>query len=113
VAQLSVAVGRDLGLSERELQDLEYAALLHDIGQLSLSEPIPGGATAFVNWVAGVVAVYSSLFGIGKLIFGEMALGFVLLAIAAVAFAWIARSLGTGRPSDRPVGLAAEAYAGD
>jgi hypothetical protein len=45
VAQLSVAVGRDLGLSERELQDLEYAALLHDIGQLSLSEPIPGGAT--------------------------------------------------------------------
>jgi HD domain len=45
VAQLSLAVGRDLGLSERELHDLEYAALLHDIGQLSLSEPIPGGAT--------------------------------------------------------------------
>ncbi|HKG49861.1 MAG TPA: HD domain-containing phosphohydrolase [Actinomycetales bacterium] len=45
VARLALAVGRDLGLSERELQDLEYAALLHDIGQLSLSEPIPGGAT--------------------------------------------------------------------
>jgi response regulator RpfG family c-di-GMP phosphodiesterase len=25
--------------------DLEYAALLHDIGQVSLTEPIPGGAT--------------------------------------------------------------------
>ncbi|MGZ4589956.1 MAG: phosphohydrolase, partial [Actinomycetes bacterium] len=25
--------------------DLEYAALMHDIGQLSLVEPIPGGAT--------------------------------------------------------------------
>lgn len=45
VAELSLAVGRDLGLSERALQDLEYAALLHDIGQLSLTEPIPGGAT--------------------------------------------------------------------
>jgi hypothetical protein len=45
VAALALAVGRDLGLAERALRDLEYAALLHDIGQLSLSEPIPGGAT--------------------------------------------------------------------
>ncbi len=45
VAELALAMGRDLGLGERELRDLEYAALLHDIGQLSLSEPIPGGAT--------------------------------------------------------------------
>lgn len=45
VADLSVAIGRDLGMGERELRDLEYAALLHDIGQLSLAEPIPGGAT--------------------------------------------------------------------
>ena len=45
VSQLSVAVGRELGMSDPELRDLEYAALMHDIGQLSLSEPIPGGAT--------------------------------------------------------------------
>jgi hypothetical protein len=45
VAALSVQVGRELGLSERELLDLEYAALLHDIGQVALVEPIPGGAT--------------------------------------------------------------------
>jgi hypothetical protein len=45
VSELSVAVGRELGMSDAELLDLEYAALMHDIGQLSLTEPIPGGAT--------------------------------------------------------------------
>jgi len=38
-------MGQDLGMSERDVLDLEYAALLHDIGQVSLAEPIPGGAT--------------------------------------------------------------------
>ncbi|WP_053708245.1 HD-GYP domain-containing protein [Streptomyces sp. NRRL B-3648] len=46
VAALSQAVGRDLGLSGPELTVLEYAALMHDIGQLSLVDPVPGGATA-------------------------------------------------------------------
>ncbi|MFE9929048.1 HD-GYP domain-containing protein [Streptomyces sp. NPDC005533] len=46
VAALSCAVGRELGLSERELGVLEYAALMHDIGQLSLVDPVPDGATA-------------------------------------------------------------------
>ena len=45
VAELSTAMGHDLGMSERDVLDLEYAALLHDIGQVSLTEPIPGGAT--------------------------------------------------------------------
>jgi hypothetical protein len=45
VSTLSVAVGRELGMSDADLRDLEYAALMHDIGQLSLAEPIPGGAT--------------------------------------------------------------------
>jgi hypothetical protein len=48
VSQLSLAVGRDLGMSERDLLELEYAALLHDIGQLSLVDPIPGGSTLVV-----------------------------------------------------------------
>jgi Na+/proline symporter len=55
-------------------------------------EGIPGGALAWTNWIAGIIAVYASLFGIGKLIFGELGTGAVLLAISAVAFAWIARS---------------------
>jgi hypothetical protein len=45
VAALSMSVGHELGMSERDMLDLEYAALLHDIGQVSLTEPIPGGAT--------------------------------------------------------------------
>ncbi|MGN6634306.1 MAG: HD-GYP domain-containing protein [Oryzihumus sp.] len=45
VATVSLAMGRDLGMSERDAVDLEYAALLHDIGQVALREPIPGGAT--------------------------------------------------------------------
>jgi hypothetical protein len=45
VAELALAMGHHLGMSERDALDLEYAALLHDIGQVSLAEPIPGGAT--------------------------------------------------------------------
>ncbi|HTE45287.1 MAG TPA: Na+:solute symporter [Gemmatimonadaceae bacterium] len=55
-------------------------------------EAIPGGALAWTNWIAGIVAVYSTLFGIGKLVFGDFGTGFILVVIAVVAFAWIARS---------------------
>ncbi|MFJ6568421.1 HD-GYP domain-containing protein [Streptomyces sp. NPDC091292] len=48
VAVLSRAVGRELGLSEPDLTVLEYAALMHDIGQLSLVDPVPSGATALL-----------------------------------------------------------------
>ncbi|WP_229379033.1 HD-GYP domain-containing protein [Streptomyces sp. VRA16 Mangrove soil] len=46
VAALSRAIGRDLGLSGPDLTVLEYAALMHDIGQLSLVDPVRDGATA-------------------------------------------------------------------
>ncbi|MFJ9028001.1 HD-GYP domain-containing protein [Streptomyces sp. NPDC102274] len=48
VAELSLAVGRELRLSGPELTVLEYAALMHDIGQLSLVDPVPDGATALL-----------------------------------------------------------------
>jgi HD domain len=48
VSRLAVAVGRRLGMPEPELLALEYAALMHDIGQLSLRDPIPSGATVLV-----------------------------------------------------------------
>jgi response regulator RpfG family c-di-GMP phosphodiesterase len=44
-----VAIGRELGIHEPQLLELEYAALMHDIGQLSLHDPIPGGATVLVS----------------------------------------------------------------
>jgi len=49
VARLALMIGREMGLSERDLVDLEYAALMHDIGQLSLQEPIAAGATTMVG----------------------------------------------------------------
>ncbi len=55
-------------------------------------ESIPGGALAWTNWLAGLIAVYASLFGIGKLIFGDTMTGIVMLVVAALAFAWIARA---------------------
>ncbi|MFD8995062.1 HD-GYP domain-containing protein [Streptomyces abikoensis] len=45
VAALGRAVGRELGLSAADLAVVEEAALMHDIGQLSLLEPVPAGAT--------------------------------------------------------------------
>jgi len=60
-------------------------------------ESIPGGALAWTNWIAGIIAVYTTLFGIGKVIFGQIGAGVILLVIAALAFAWIARSFRSDR----------------
>jgi hypothetical protein len=49
VSRLAVAIGRELGMPEAALLELEYAALMHDIGQLSLRDPVPGGATVLVT----------------------------------------------------------------
>ncbi|CCH71830.1 putative lipoprotein [Nostocoides australiense Ben110] len=56
VARVAVAIGEDLGLSPTELADLRDAALLHDLGQVTLAEPIPDGATVYAappaqSWV--------------------------------------------------------------
>ena len=48
VADLALAVGRDVGLPEKRLRLLQYGALMHDLGQLSLSDPIPGGSTVLL-----------------------------------------------------------------
>jgi response regulator RpfG family c-di-GMP phosphodiesterase len=49
VSELAVQMGRELGMNEEALLELEYAALMHDIGQLSLRDPIPGGATVLAS----------------------------------------------------------------
>ena len=38
-------MGRELLLSDREVDNLERAALLHDVGQVALTVPLPGGAS--------------------------------------------------------------------
>ena len=55
-------------------------------------ESTPGGALAWTNWIAGIIAVYATLFGIGKIIFGYTASGIVMLCVAAASFYWISRS---------------------
>jgi Na+/proline symporter len=79
-------------------------------------EQIPGGSLAWTYWLAGIVAVYSALFGVGKIIFGEFGVGIVMLVIAALAFAWIARSFRSEQPPPalvRQEGKAREAVAAD
>lgn len=67
-------------------------------------EPLDGGALNWTNWLAGIVAVYATLFGSGRLIFGDTAQGIGLLVLAGFAFAWIARTFdGTQRLPTPPV----------
>jgi Na+/proline symporter len=76
-------------------------------------EAIPGGRLAWVNWVTGVVTVYATLFGIGKLVFGDVAPGVALLALAAIGFLWIARSFREEPSTPAPVGERPEPVAAD
>lgn len=79
-------------------------------------DQLAAGRLAWVNWIAGIVAAYASLFGIGKLIFGPQTTGFAMLAVAGLAFAWIAHSLresAEGGPVDVPAAAPASSLAGD
>ena len=46
VATLSVQIAEELGVVQPELHDIEYAALLHDIGRVSLPDPEESGTTS-------------------------------------------------------------------
>jgi hypothetical protein len=39
-AELAVAMAKDLGLSPEEVEDVEFAALMHDIGHITLNDPM-------------------------------------------------------------------------
>ena len=46
-----------------------------------------------MNWVAGWLAIYATLFGVGQFFVGTTGVGVGLLLTAAVLFALIARNL--------------------
>ncbi|MEZ5284147.1 MAG: HD domain-containing protein [Vicinamibacterales bacterium] len=45
VAELTARIGEELGMPEEQMDDLERAALLHDLGRLVLPDPPPLAAT--------------------------------------------------------------------
>jgi SSS family transporter len=57
------------------------------------NDRIPGGALSWVNWLAGVVAVYAAVFGVGALVTGQRLTGLLDLAVAIAAFSLIQRNL--------------------
>jgi SSS family transporter len=54
---------------------------------------IPGGALSWVNWVAGVTAVFTALFGVGAFLTGTTLQGVLYSLVAIAAFALIMRNL--------------------
>ncbi len=57
------------------------------------ADRIPGGALSWLNWVAGCVAVYAALIGVGQVLVGTAVRGILWLGLAAIAFGVIARNL--------------------
>jgi solute:Na+ symporter, SSS family len=57
------------------------------------NDPIPGGVLSWVNWVAGVVAVYAAVFAVGAMVTGSPAAAGGYGALAIGAFALIQRNL--------------------
>ena len=56
-------------------------------------DTIPGGALSWLNWVAGLVAVFATLFGTGQILLGSSLRGILAVALAVGALALIARNL--------------------
>jgi solute:Na+ symporter, SSS family len=57
------------------------------------NDRIPGGALSWVNWVAGLAAVYSAVFAVGAAVTGSPLRGLVYGAVAIGAFLLIQRNL--------------------
>jgi HD-GYP domain-containing protein (c-di-GMP phosphodiesterase class II) len=59
-ADLAVAIAREIGLHPNEVTELEYAALMHDVGRITLTEPaiLKAGYTDedIARWGAQIIA---------------------------------------------------------
>jgi len=49
VAETSVALAQELNLSDRDIEDIEYTALLHDIGKIGIADKILGKKDSLTN----------------------------------------------------------------
>ena len=44
-----------------------------------------GFGRMIINWLLGVVMVYSALFGVGRIIFADFFIGFIFVAVAVIS----------------------------
>jgi HAMP domain-containing protein len=95
IARLALLVGRRLGLSERELRRLEYAALLHDVGKIGIPRHILDKPAALT---ADEFAVVEQHTVIGERIVSQIEF---LRSLAPVIRAAHERWDGTGYPDGR------------
>jgi hypothetical protein len=58
----------------------------------------------FYNWILGCILIYSSLFGIGKLVFKEWWTALAYVVAAIVAGALISRNLSNATWTDEAAG---------
>lgn len=49
VGDLAVDIARDMGMPEAGRRRLQIAAIMHDVGQISLATPVPGGTTSLLE----------------------------------------------------------------
>jgi len=49
VAEISVALAQELNLSDRDIENIEYTALLHDIGKIGIADNILGKNSSLTN----------------------------------------------------------------
>ncbi len=59
------------------------------IAQKSGVEGDTGFGWIFIDWFIGIILIYCTLFGMGKILLGEIVIGIILLLIAAISFTYI------------------------
>ena len=83
-ASFVVSVFLQLGLGLRSEDPREFAWIVLITVAVSTATWL-AALLNLMDWAAGCVLVYASLFGIGKILFGETTLGLGMLALAAAA----------------------------
>ncbi len=73
-------------------------------GRLGFSEDrIPGGALSWLNWVAGLLAVYAAVFAVGAVVTGFPLRALVYVIVAIGAFLLIQRNLRSDKTLEGPL----------